>query len=180
MNPGMQRHWYPPTLLTQVAPFLHGFVVRHSFTSERTNRNVSLHWRTHFDSSYNKVLPVCIQGYRWFSARWIDINKSTKITESRDKLLLRSGNAEYLLHIALEYSSSQNSETFSFITLVVPCDSEVNICVLFPRSHDKNKLSFHRSINECIVVSCLQSTSINLGHNVFLWIRVSRCIDIRQ
>lgn len=34
-NPGTQRHLYPPLLLTQVAPFKHGFVVRHSLMSER-------------------------------------------------------------------------------------------------------------------------------------------------
>lgn len=37
MYPGVQRHWYPPTLLTHVAPFLHGLFMEHSFTSKESS-----------------------------------------------------------------------------------------------------------------------------------------------
>ena len=41
-NPGTQRQSYPPMLLTQVAPFLHGFVIRHSLISERWKKKTAL------------------------------------------------------------------------------------------------------------------------------------------
>lgn len=44
--------------------------------------------------------------------------------------------------------------------------------------YDKNKFFFYRLIDECIVFSGVKLIGKNFGCNVFLWIWVSRGIDI--
>ena len=74
-NPGTQRQSYPPMLLTQVAPFLHGFVIRHSLISERWKKKDSFKlWQLCASRNLNDMQKKSSQfQVTWF--RWLWVRK---------------------------------------------------------------------------------------------------------